>query len=131
MKHQLLGLLLFYFALVLFSGPHGWSVSAQSVPTTDPIAIGPPTSEKFSPASDLLAMWRISKCAVKGKEILGHACWGYGGDEYINSSRATLYNPDGSIWHRLELNPRSTTYYSKVGIRDFIPFATGVKFAPE
>lgn len=83
-----------------------------------------PKLEDFLPANDLLAPWRSSKCALKGSEILNHLCVDYVGDEYVSASVVTLFNGDGTIWHRLEL-ANSPGNYRRAGITDFVPFSTG------
>jgi hypothetical protein len=114
------------FPLSLASMP----ILAQQVINYDAKDIPPPKAETFSATTDLLAPWRSSRCALKASEILNHLCVDYVGDEYVNASVVTLYNSDGTIWHKLELNVGAPGYFLDAGIKDFIPFSTSVPSYP-
>jgi hypothetical protein len=80
--------------------------------------VPPPSSESFSPATDLLSPWRSSRCARLGREMFGHSCVNYVGDEYVNNAIVTLYNEDGTVWRKIDLSAGSSQFP-----KDFLPFA--------
>ena len=126
MKYQVWLILGFFCLSVFFIGSARHPVFAQGIPNKRLRELPTPTSEDFSATSDLLAPWRGSKCALKGSEILHHLCVNYVGDQYVNNSVVTLYNSDGTIWRKLELNSPAPDYYQRTGINDFVPFSTGL-----
>lgn|ERR1043166_2866273 len=107
--------------VVFFTSIAGAIAHAQNIEKYIP---PPPNREVFSPASDLLAPWRSSRCALKGREMLGQVCVNYGGADYRNNSVLLLYNEDGTTWRRFDLTVGSPGYPLKAGVRDFVPFVT-------
>lgn len=130
MRTPLLNLIVCLIVLPALSGAETSVVFGQDRPVPSE-KIPTPVSERFLATDDLLAPWRLSKCALERDDNLKHQCYDHAGYEYVNASVVALYNEDGSIWQRLELNFGAPGYFWKAGIKDFVPFATNAQYGPD
>lgn len=89
----------------------------------DNIRISPPAEEEFIPTDALATPWRSSGCQIntRSPEL---DCYTVTFEERTARHILTLYDENGSLWHRFSVSPDSPVYFFKYKKEGFLPFAT-------
>ena len=124
-----LGERILIYAIVLIFSVGIYSAYSQVMPVS--ITDSPPAKEVFHPSEGLMAPWRSGGCILSGKINGIPGCYLVTSKEFIASSLLSLYNDDGSLWYRFDVQPSNPGYFWTEKDFDLDPFSAGTSPSPD
>jgi hypothetical protein len=113
--------LIYAFWIAIYCGCFSF---AQNIPNSKNETV-PPSAEKFEASGDLVVPWRDSGCFRLNFKFNEPGCHIVTAEEYKNSDKLSIYNEDGSLWHRFSLTYQKPDYFLRDKKMSFLPFSTG------